>query len=128
MQPPAPVELGLSDSGPARVHFWRGASGRRYVHSVYSLIECPPLPPSSYLLVKRDEAGHRTVLHVGEGRSDAATLNLAQVRQRGAALGANEVHVHFMAASPAQRQLALCDLRAGLLDELSAEPARRRSA
>ena len=53
------------------------------------------------------------VLHVGQGQSDAATLNLAQVRQRGAQLGANEVHVHFSAASDAARSLVACDLRAG---------------
>ena len=29
---------------PARRHAWQGASGREYVHGVYSLIECPPLP------------------------------------------------------------------------------------
>ena len=87
---------------PARQHLWRGASGRAYVHSVYSLIECPPLPKASYVLVRREADGRRVALHVGLGRSDTATLNLAQVRQRGAQLGANEVHVHFPARSDAE--------------------------
>ena len=68
------------------------------MHSVYSLIECPPLPKATYVLVKREQGGRRRVLHVGLGQSEAATLNLAGVRQRGAQLGANEVHVHFAAA------------------------------
>lgn len=121
---PAPVSLGLPEQAPARLQMWTGASGRRYVHSVYSLIECPPLPKASYLLVRRELDGRRVVLHVGQGQSDAATLNLAQVRQRGAQLGVNEVHVHFSAASDAARSVVVCDLRAGHLGELSSEPAR----
>jgi hypothetical protein len=122
---PAPISLGLP--APAQQQVWTGASGRRYVLSVYSLIECPPLPRASYLLVRREPDGRRVVLHVGQGRSDAATLNLAQVRQRGAQLGVNEVHVHFSVASDAARSVAVCDLRAGQLGELSSEP-RRASA
>ena len=125
---PAPVSLGLPEQAPTRPLMWAGASGRRYVHSVYSLIECPPLPKATYLLVRREPDGRRVVLHVGHGQSDAATLNLAQVRQRGAQLGVNEVHVHFSAKSDAARALIVCDLRAGQLGELSSEPERRASA
>ena len=121
---PEPIALGVEQDLPARLHFWRGASTRRYVHSVYSLIECPPLPSAVYLLVRRSKDGQRRVLHINCGRSDAPTLNLAQVRQRGAQLGANEVHVHFLAANQAQRHLVVCDLRAAQFGELSAEPAR----
>jgi hypothetical protein len=39
------------------------------------------------------------------------TLNLAEVRQRGAKLGANEVHVHFTRNDAAARQTAVADLR-----------------
>jgi hypothetical protein len=116
--------LGVPEQTPARQQVWTGASGRHYVHSVYSLIECPPLPKASYLLVRREPDGRRVVLHVGQGLSDAATLNLARVRQRGAQLGVNEVHVHFAVASDAARSVAVCDLRAGQLGELSSEPTR----
>jgi len=121
---PAPVQLGLREQVPARQHLWRGASGRRYVHSVYSLIDCPPLPKATHVLVHRDSGGSRRVLHVGLGRSDVPTLNLAQVRQRGAQLGANEVHVYFHAMSDAARSLVAYDLRAGQFGELAAEPSR----
>ena len=94
------------------------------MHSVYSLIECPPLPKATYVLVKRAPGGRRRVLHVGVGQSEAATLNLAGVRQRGAQLGANEVHVHFAVDSDAARTLVLCDLRAGQLGSLASEPDR----
>jgi len=120
---PAPASLGLPEQTPAGQCVWRGASGNGYAHSVYSLITCPPLPAASYVLVRCDRHGRRRPLRVGLGRSDAPTLNLAQVRQRGAQLGANEVHVHFGAASDDERRLVACDLRAGLFGTLGAEPA-----
>jgi hypothetical protein len=129
-QPAATVHLGvpkgLTGRAPAQQHAWRGASGRLYAHHVYTLIECPPLPPTGYVLVRRDAEGRRTPLRIGVGSSDAPTLNLAEIRQRGAAAGANEVHVRLDAASEAERRLAACDLRAGLLGSLAAagpEPA-----
>jgi hypothetical protein len=105
---------------PARRHVWQGASGREYVHSVYSLIECPPLPQASCILVRRDADGRCRALRIGVGASDAPTLNLAEVRQCGAQAGANEVHVHLDTASKAERRLVACDLRAALFGTLAA--------
>jgi hypothetical protein len=119
---PAPVPLGLPVETPARQYLWRGASGRDYLHSVYGLIECPPLPKATYILVRRGTNGEVTVLHISLGRHEAATLNLAKVRQRGAQLGANEVHVYFAARSDEARTLVVCDLRAGQFGALSSEP------
>ncbi len=121
---PAPTQdtpRHLPERGPGHRHVWRGASGRLYAHDVYGLIECPPLPAASYVLVRRDEQGLRSPLRVGIGTSDAPTLNLAQVRQRGAQAGANEVHVRLGASSDAERRLVACDLRAGLFGTLAAE-------
>src|SRR5262245_41269189 len=118
-----PAPAALPDAAPVGRHMWRGGSGSWYPHCVYSLIAWPPLPVASYVLARRDQRGRRTSLRVGLGQSDAPTLNLAQVRQRGAQLGANEVHVHFAAASDVERRLAACDLRAGLFGTLAAEPA-----
>jgi hypothetical protein len=116
----------LAADKAARSQSWRGASGRRYVHAVYSLIECPPVPQATYLLVRHEDDGNCRVLHIASGESSAPTLNLARIRQQGATLGANEVHVHLLAATQGQRRLAACDLRAGLFGTLSAEPADAR--
>jgi hypothetical protein len=105
---------------------WRGASGRAYAHSVYGLIECPPLPKAGYILVRRDEHGRCTALRAGVGASAAPTLNLALVRQQGARAGANEVHVWLDAVSDAERRLVACDLRAGLFETLAANPCGAR--
>jgi hypothetical protein len=111
---------------PARRQVWLGASGREYAHDVYGLIECPPLPRASYILVHRDAHGRCSALRVGVGGNDAPTLNLAEVRRQGAQAGANEVHVHLDAASEAERRLVACDLRAALFGTLAptADPAR----
>jgi hypothetical protein len=121
---PAPVSIRAPAHRPAErtqdQHGWRGASGRVYAHRVYGLIECPPLPPAGYVLVRRDEQGRRTPLRVGVGTSDAPTVNLAEVRRLGAQAGANEVHVRLDVACDAECRLVACDLRAGLFGTLAA--------
>jgi hypothetical protein len=91
--------------------FWRGTSGHAYVHTVYTLAGCPPLPPASVLLVDNQGGTRRVILDViGVGHA-APSLNLAEVRQRGAQLGANEVHVHFADLDVRARHTAVADLR-----------------
>jgi hypothetical protein len=91
-------------------HYWRGASGRRYLHSVYSLIGCPVLPRANYILVRRYDDGKRVALLFGQTKDDAATLNLAHLRHEGAKRGANEVHIHLLAETPEARDAAEADL------------------
>lgn len=122
------VELGKSD-GPAdepalvcaeeafsqAFHYWRGASGKRYLHSVYTLIGCPALPQANYILVRRYADGSRVALAFGQTRDDAASLNLAHLRYQGAKCGANEVHLHLLADTPKQRARVEDDLAAAHL-------------
>jgi hypothetical protein len=96
-----------------RFHFWGGASGRRYVHTVYSLVECPEVPQGNFVLARREADGRRTVLAIGHLTRESPSLNLAELRQRGARLGANEVHIHLLAPSAQQRRRIELDLRAG---------------
>lgn len=96
---------------PTRFHFWTGATGKRYVHTVYSLFDCPPVGIANYVLVRRDGRATRTVLAIGRFAGEAASLNLAEIRQRGAQLGADEVHIHLLATSPQDSQAVEVDLR-----------------
>ncbi|MGE0023139.1 MAG: hypothetical protein AB7S70_05840 [Hyphomicrobium sp.] len=99
-----------------RFHFWSGASGRRYVHTVYDLVDCPEIPAANFLLVHRDATGRRTVLALGHLKHNAASLNLAEIRHRGARLGANEVHIHLLGANAHDRRTIELDLRARIDD------------
>lgn len=117
-------ELAIADTTglDGRFHFWSGASGRRYVHSVYDLLDCPEVPAANFLLVRRDASGHRSVLAIGHATHKAGSLNLAEIRFRAARLGANEVHVHLLAPSAQERRMVELDLRAGHIDHDSVEP------
>ncbi len=99
-----------------RFHFWTGASGKRYVHTVYELFECPPLPAANYVLVRREAGARRKILSIGRVGNGAPSLNLAEVRQRGAELGADEVHVHLLAESAKLAKLVEFDLRTGQIE------------
>ncbi len=98
-----------------RFHFWSGASAKRYVHTVYSLLECPEISSGTFVLVRRDEQGRREALTIGRLSHATASLNLAEIRQRGAMLGANEVHIHLLAATDHDMKLVEFDLRTGQL-------------
>jgi hypothetical protein len=89
-----------------RFHFWTGASGKRYVHTVYSLFDCPTIEDANYILVRRADRATRTVLAIGRLCNQNVSLNLAEIRQHASALGADEVHVHLLASSP-QEALAV---------------------
>jgi len=115
------TDVSLAEPTAQQFQFWAGASGERYVHSVFSLIGCPELPKAVYVLMRCDSHGRRTILRIGRTEHDAPSLNLAEIRHRGAKLGANEVHVHFLASSTRQRRDVEADLRAAHFQELSVE-------
>jgi hypothetical protein len=99
-----------------RFHFWTGASGKRYVHSVYELLDCPPMPAANYVLVRRRANGRAEPLSIGRVGNGAPSLNLAEIRQRGAELGADEVHVHLLADNSKLGKLIEFDLRTGQVE------------
>ena len=105
--------------------FWRGLSGKRYVHTIYNLMSCPRLPACTYVLVRRDASGTRHALRIGTVSAQAWSLNLAEIRHRAAQLGANEVHAHLIAGDTGTRARIASDLQAGQFAELAEEPAAR---
>jgi len=106
-----PIETSQEFEAPTRFHFWTGATGKRYVHTVYSLFDCPPVGIANYVLVRREGRANRTVLAIGRIAGEAASLNLAEIRQRGAQLGADEVHIHLLANNLQESQAVEVDLR-----------------
>lgn len=90
--------------------FWHGATGSRYVHTIYPLLECPELPNANIMLVRRHPAGRAEVLHIGSVEHGALSLNLAEVRHTASKLGATEIHVHLLAGSAEERAAIARDL------------------
>ncbi|MEC9368037.1 MAG: hypothetical protein VX871_05030 [Pseudomonadota bacterium] len=93
-------------------HYWLGASGERYLHTVYALRDCPVLPKANFILVRREATGVRRPLAIGQTVTGAASLNLAHLRREGARSGANEVHIHLLAETGSERDWVESDLRA----------------
>lgn len=104
-----------------RFWYWNGGSGRRYIHSVFRVEDCPPLPGAIYLAVRREGCGKRIVCAIGHFSSAlpeaAAYLPSDLVRRH----GVNEVHVHLLAEGEIAVAAILEDLTAALLP---AEPQR----
>jgi hypothetical protein len=107
-----------ADKG-GRFHFWTGATGKRYVHTVYSLFDCPPVEQANYVLVRRGGQAKRSILAIGRLTNDSPSLNLAEIRQRGAMLGADEVHIHLLASTAHESQAVEVDLRTAQFAALS---------
>jgi hypothetical protein len=96
-----------------RFWYWRGASGRRYIHSVYPADACPPLPGAIYVAVRR-RGTERVALAAGRfavvwGMSAGDRIAEAMAR-----MGADEVHVHLLAGSEDRARAILRDIEAGL--------------
>jgi hypothetical protein len=106
------LQEALAKATPARLQEWAGASGRQYLHLVYGLIDCPAVPSVNYVLARRRPDGGHAALKVGRASHDAPTLNLAQIRHEGAVLGADEVHIHVLAKTEAERILVEFDIAA----------------
>ncbi|MDE2444944.1 MAG: hypothetical protein KGO94_02120 [Alphaproteobacteria bacterium] len=98
-----------------RFWYWQGISGRKYIHSVYDVECCPPLPGAVYVGVKR--AGHLRVA-VAVGRFlpfwDKALPESDADRLR--RLGVDEVHVHLLARSADGAEAVLQDLAKAMDD------------
>ena len=107
-----------TQSAPHDFTFWRGAAGSRYVHTVYTLLECPELPDANVMLVRRHPSGRAEVMHIGCVEHGVGCSNLAEIRLTAAKLGANEVHVHLLAADSNERAAIERDLSGA--DELAA--------
>jgi hypothetical protein len=92
-----------------RFFYWTGASGRKYIHSVYALEDCPPLPGAIYVAVRR-EGPLRLVMGIGrfspfwDGPLGPQALSVMREK------GVDEIHVHLLAKSPDVANVVLDDL------------------
>jgi len=91
---------------------WAGQSGRGYVFSVYPASECPAFPDALLMAVVRDMTGRRYAVSVRDtGAFPEPVVASAQRELRAFGPGA-ELHLHLLAASPADRAATVADLAA----------------
>lgn len=107
---PISINFPLGSNDNERFWYWRGASGKKYIHSVYAASACPPLPGAVYVAVRR--IGQlRTVTAMGRFSPfwDGTSSELADV-------DADEIHVHLLARDNTAANAVLDDLQAAFVE------------
>lgn len=112
-----PARVTLDGAIGRDFRYWVGASGIRYLHTVFPISECPTFDEAVYIAVRRD------------GRPRAVTVGLFGPFGGGceitaaARLGADEMHVHLLAEGAAARRTVVRDLAARHLADAGCLPA-----
>lgn len=111
-----------------RFWYWRGASGRQYIHSVYTPRTCPPLPSGVFIAVRRlNDVRHAVAVGLFRDIFDSGSMQLAAPDTR----AADELHVHLLARNPADAEAVLRDLAAAVQADLASTvlpPLKARAA
>jgi hypothetical protein len=107
---PISINFPLGSNDNERFWYWRGRSGKKYIHSVYAADACPPLPGAIYVAVRRI-GSLRTVTAMGRFSPfwDGTSSELAGV-------DADEIHVHLLARDNSAAEAILNDLMAAFAD------------
>jgi hypothetical protein len=121
---PVAMTLAADPSFQDRFWYWSGASGRKYIHSVYRIEDCPPLPGAIYVAVKR-KGPLRIVVAVGRFQPFWDHAVGTREARRLTSLGVDELHVHLLGKTPAQMEAILADLQEAFEDR---ELLRRTAA
>ena len=100
-----------------RFWYWSGRSGRRYIHSVYALGTCPPLPGAVYIAARR-HGGVPVAVALGRFPAILDHAGIDRLRRRLSALGASELHVHLLARSENEAESVRIDLAAAIDPQL----------
>jgi hypothetical protein len=97
------AEGGLS----AKFRSWRGASGRRYVFSVYDRHSCPAYSDAVLVIASALADGGRKIVFVADTGCfpDMVVANAAAKFA-----GAFEFHVHLLARAPDERRALIADI------------------
>ncbi|HXW20544.1 MAG TPA: hypothetical protein VEK35_08585 [Roseiarcus sp.] len=92
----------------AKFHYWRGASGRRYVFSVHDRASCPAYDHAILLAATKDRYGRRRIAFIADTGA-LPELALARAIRVGGET-AVELQTHLLAASAALRAEIIADL------------------
>jgi hypothetical protein len=104
----APLRALAQGSLAARFRSWRGASGARYVFSVYDCRSCPVYIDAILLVASPLTDGGREIMFVADtGRLPDLVLAKAAAEFE----GDFEFHVHVLASSAEERGKVIADIR-----------------
>jgi len=117
------ASMELENEFSDRFWFWTGLSGKRYIHSVYSVKNCPPLPGAIYVVTRRLDSDNRVPVRMGR---------FSPLWDFPLPVDANdsdyEIHVHLLAGDEEQTVRVYDDLAAALeLEAHDVQDTRRAS-
>jgi hypothetical protein len=99
-------------------HWWQGASGRWYVHTIYPIDAIPDfIRACNYIFARPghlthfDGTGNRVPLYIGESGEFDQRLDRHEKLGSALRLGATEIHIHLLAQSRQERINIETDLR-----------------
>ena len=98
-----PEDSGLGE----RFWYWRGASGQRYIHSIYRPDHCPPLAGAVFVVV-RAAGGQRRALAVGRFDMGGRISGPGVASWPSAEI---EIHVHLLARDEDAARHVMHDLQ-----------------
>jgi hypothetical protein len=92
---------------------WQGVSQAWYLHSIFDFAETTVITSCNYIMVRREFDGRRAALYIGQSGDLSDRLPNHEKFAEAQRLGANELHLHFLANSSAERFRIETDLRNG---------------
>ena len=103
----SPISINFSQgSGDAeRFWYWRGSSGKRYIHTIYKSGNCPPLPGAIYVAVKRTGSLRMVIAIDRFSPFWDGTFSAHENAD------ADEIHVHLLASDNRIADAILRDLK-----------------
>ena len=108
----------LPGEAEPRFWYWHGASGRRYIHSIYAPDALPPLPGATYVAVRRIGA-MRTAIAVGRFSVFWDEAIGREYQAYWHQIGADEVHVHLLGRDEATTRAIADDLERAFSDQMA---------
>lgn len=107
-------ELDSLEEFSDRFWYWRGKSGARYIHSIYSPDACPPLPGAIYVTVQKLANGKRAAVDVGRFCENWDYVQGLIADHRVGFSRIDEIHVHLLAKSNDNADEVVADLLGGM--------------
>jgi hypothetical protein len=94
-------------------HWWQGASGTWYIHTVYALSQWPAFDQQNYIFARKQSDGRVSAIYIGETGDGLSRRYGHEKLNPAITLGATHVHVHLLARSRQARLDVETDLRHG---------------
>jgi hypothetical protein len=108
---------------PEVFHWWQGRSGSWFIHTAYPIYSVPDCDFCNYIFVRRRSDGVCEPLYIGQSGEGRVRLRAHEKFLPAIFIGANEIHMHFLARSKQLRVHVETDLRNGHWTSLNEQPS-----